>query len=73
MITAADVKKFVDEHRDEAILLLQEGLQAPCVTGNETPMAQVVERWIKKAGSGPKCYEKAEGRPNVLVEWKGSK
>lgn len=73
MFGAAEVKAYVDSHRDEAVQFLQESLQAPSVTGSEMPMAQVVERWIRKAGLEPKYYMKAEGRPNILADWKGSR
>lgn len=73
MFGAAEVKAYVDSHRDEAVQFLQESLQAPSVTGSEMPMAQVVERWIRKAGLEPKYYKKAEDRPNILAEWRGSR
>lgn len=73
MITIDDIKKIVDEHKEEALSFLQESLQAPSVTGDEMPMARVVEKWLKKAGLNPQYYQKAENRPNILAEWQGTK
>lgn len=73
MLSPSEVSSYADRHRNEAVQFLQECLQAPSVTGSEMPMAQVVSQWIKKAGLKPQCYMKADGRPNILAEWKGSK
>lgn len=73
MITAKDIIEKVDGNREEALEFLQKALQTPSVTGDEYRMAQLVTAKFEEAGFEPKWYAKEEGRPNVVVDWKGSR
>lgn len=72
MITINEINEVVDSHREEALDFLQECIRTPSVTGNERQMGEVIKKWLGKTGLEVKCYEKAEGRPNLIAEWRGS-
>lgn len=72
MINVDDIKRKVADCREEAVDFFAECLQTPSVTGEEQAMGDVVSKWIEKAGLEAKTYSKAEGRPNIIAEWKGS-
>ena len=73
MITEKDIIKKVDQCKDEALDFLQNALRTPSVTGDEYKMAELVTAKFKEAGFEPKWYAKEENRPNVVVDWKGSR
>lgn len=72
MFTAEEIKKKVYDSRDIALEFLAECLRTPSVTGNEQQMGNVVSKWINDFGLEAKTYCKAEGRPNIVAEWKGN-
>ncbi len=73
MVNSKDIDRIVEENRDEAIAFLRECLQTPSVTGNEREMGIVMSKWVEKSGLIPHCYEKEEGRPNIVAKWEGSR
>lgn len=73
MINVKDIDRIVEENREEAQAFLTECLRTPSVTGDEKEMGQVMTKWVKAAGLDPECYEKTEGRPNIVAKWQGSK
>ncbi|NBI67914.1 M20 family peptidase [Pseudoflavonifractor sp. 60] len=72
MITVEEIKQVVAANREEAITLLVEALQSPSPTGYEGPMAETMLKWLDKLNIEINTYEYAEGRPNIIAEWKGS-
>lgn len=72
-ITAAAISEYVEKNREEALQCLSEIVQTPSVTGDELAVSKVFTRWIEKAGLEVKQYAEAEGRPNLLAEWRGSR
>lgn len=72
MFTAQEIKKAVEENREEAIQCLVEALRSPSPTGKEKPMADTMLRWLDKLDISVKTYEYMEDRPNIIAEWTGS-
>lgn len=72
MFTIDEIRKTVEENKDEALQCLIEALQSPSPTGSELPMAETMIKWLKKAGLPVEIYEYVKDRPNVLASWKGS-
>ncbi len=50
MFEAQSIAQFVEEHRGEAVVALQEIVQTPSVTGNEEAVSYVFVRLLKEAG-----------------------
>lgn len=73
MISSEDIIKKVETKRQEALEFLQECIRTPSVTGDEAAMGQVVTKWIEGAGLHVDNYEKEQGRPNLVAEWKGTR
>ncbi len=78
MFSSEEIKKYVEEHQEEAISCLVEAIQSPSPTGFELPMANTVEKWLNKIGMDIKTYVYAQGtdgkdRPNFIADWVGSK
>jgi acetylornithine deacetylase len=64
---ASAISRAVDARRDDAILLLQDFVRAPSVTGNEGPMGDVVERAFRERGLAVDRWEATpqEAEPHV--------
>lgn len=72
MITAEQIKAFVEENRDEAIQCLREIIQTPSVTGNEGPVSKVFSKWIEDCGMTVERYGCEPDRDCLISEWFGS-
>ncbi len=70
---AAEIHRFVQENREEAIDCLRELLATPSNSGEEVAVSKVFCRWIERAGLEPTVVGISEEHPNVLAEWFGSK
>ena len=69
---AAEIHRFVQENREEAIDCLRELLATPSNSGEEVAVSKVFCRWIERAGLEPTVVGISEEHPNVLAEWFGS-
>ena len=72
MITAEQIIKYVEEHREEAIRCLRDIVKVPSVTGEEEAVSKVFTAWIESTGLTVTDYPSAPGRPNLVSEWTGS-
>jgi len=72
MITAEQIIKYVERHREEAIRCLRDIVKVPSVTGEEEAVSKVFTAWIESTGLAVTDYPSAPGRPNLVSEWTGS-
>ena len=72
MFTNEEIRKYVEDNKEEAIECLKEAIQSPSPTGFEKPMADTMRKWLNKAGLDIKEYCYMENRPNFIADWNGS-
>lgn len=72
MITASEISNMVEQNREEAIRCLQEIIKTPSVTGEEGPVSNVLEAYLKQAGLDVERVGCEKNRDCLIAEWSGT-
>ena len=69
MSSDKSIHRWVDDHANDIVGLLQAMVRIPSITGSETEMAQFVTDYLQGLGLPVERLEAEPGRPNLICTW----
>ena len=69
MIHDREIHRWVDDHANDVVELLQALVRIPSITGTETEIAQFITDYLQRLNLSVERLEAEPGRPNLICTW----